>query len=335
MSLGAFNYFRFGLPIPPHLDADVNFRVDYEILRTLPGTTDLVDYIFHSQMPTFENVSSLSFLAPLDPPFLQEFGKVEARIEGGDYLILGLKLRPGVQGYGHQVLCYGFDADAQAALVYDPNFPGREVAITAQRTGNDDVLMLRADSGQTDERYRAMFEQQELFANKVSDRTTYDWPDNTFRNLNFAVRPPLVNTQEGWRWCARCEGMWFALNRTEGVCPAGGSHTQERSLPYRLLMNYRESSGQGGWRWCRNCQGLFYGVPLATGVCPAGGQHDGAASADYTMIYSASGNAGFTQDNWRWCNKCQGMHFASDGVCPAGRAHDASISAPYVMLHSA
>jgi hypothetical protein len=50
------------------------------------------------------------------------------------------------------------------------------------------------------------------------------------------------------------------------------------------------------------------------------------------MIFGASGNAGFTQDNWRWCHKCQGMHFARGGTCPSGGAHDASRSASYVML---
>ena len=36
MVLAAFNYFRYGLPIPPHTDAEIDFNVNFELLRTLP-----------------------------------------------------------------------------------------------------------------------------------------------------------------------------------------------------------------------------------------------------------------------------------------------------------
>jgi hypothetical protein len=333
MALGAFNYFRYGLPVPPHTDAEIDFNVSFEILRTMPGTTDLVDYIFHSQIATFENVSILAFIGPVHPPFDDEFRKVRTRIDQGQYLILGLKLRPDVQGWGHQVLCYGYDPDTQAVLVYDPNYPDEEVTITVQRVGNENFIHLQGAYGSTDDRYRTMFEQQELFVDRVSDRVTYDMADNVARNLNFSVRPPLVHTQESWRWCRKCQDMWFGLDATISSCPAGGHHTQEGSGMYQLLMDYRESSGQPCWRWCRKCQSLFYGgAYMSAGICSAGGEHDGTASADYSMIYSTTGNAGWTQDNWRWCDKCQGMHYGVGGICPAGGAHNPARSALYMML---
>ena len=333
MVLASFNYFRYGLPVPPHNRNEINFNVNFEILRTMPGTTDLVDYIFHSQIATFENVSILAVIGWDHPNFDDEFRKVRARIDQGQYLILGLKVRPDTAGLGHQVLCYGYDTDTEAVFVYDPNFPDEEVTITRQPVGNEKFICLRGNStGRTDERYRVMFEQQELFPDRVSDRVTYDFPDNVARNLNFAVRPPLVNMQEGWRWCRKCQGMWFGLDPAASCCPAGDQHTYEGSGLYQLPMNYRASSGQPGWRWCRKCQGLFFGGDyMSLGVCPEGGQHDGTASADYTMIYSTPGNAGWTQDNWRWCHRCQGMHYAIGGVCSAGGAHDSSQSASYVM----
>src|SRR5688572_28307039 len=333
VALGAFNYFRYGLPVPPHTDAEIDFNVSFEILRTMPGTTDLVDYIFHSQIATFENVSILAFIGPVHPPFDDEFRKVRTRIDQGQYLILGLKLRPDVQGWGHQVLCYGYDPDTQAVLVYDPNYPDEEVTITVQRVGNENFIHLQGAYGSTDDRSRTMFEQQELFVDRVSDRVTYDMADNVARNLNFSVRPPLVHTQESWRWCRKCQDMWFGLDATISSCPAGGHHTQEGSGMYQLLMDYRESSGQPCWRWCRKCQSLFYGgAYMSAGICSAGGEHDGTASADYSMIYSTTGNAGWTQDNWRWCDKCQGMHYGVGGICPAGGAHNPARSALYMML---
>jgi hypothetical protein len=44
---------------------------------------------------------------------------------------------------------------------------------------------------------------------------------------------------------------------------------------------------------------------------------------------------GSTQDNWRWCPKCQGLSFAgnsSQGPCPAGGSHDHSGSGNYRVL---
>jgi len=41
------------------------------------------------------------------------------------------------------------------------------------------------------------------------------------------------------------------------------------------------------------------------------------------------------QDNWRWCNKCQGLAFAgspSPGACPAGGTHDHAGSGNYVVI---
>jgi len=331
MCLAAFNYFRYGLPIPPHVDSEIDFNVSFEILRTGPETTSLVNYIFHSQVATFENAAALSAFGLFDPPFGPELSKAKARVDRGEYVIFGLKNRRENPGLGHQVLCYGYDSDAGAAIVYDPNKPDQEVAITSTRVGNDEVLILRSDRGEEDHTYRAMFEWQELIAARVSDRVTYDWPDNVFRNLNFAVRPPFVNMQSGWRWCRKCFGMWFATHDTPGVCPAGDGHSSEGSGAYLLCMNYRQSSSQAGWRWCRKCQGLYFGPSKS--VCPAGDEHDGSASADYTMVSGAAGNAAFTQDNWRWCHKCQGMHYAAGGVCPAKGPHDPSYSGAYVMLH--
>lgn len=42
-------------------------------------------------------------------------------------------------------------------------------------------------------------------------------------------------TQADWRWCKKCEGLFFAGHATSGVCPAGGAHTQEGSGKYELI----------------------------------------------------------------------------------------------------
>ena len=35
--------------------------------------------------------------------------------------------------------------------------------------------------------------------------------------------------QEGWRWCHKCEGLFFAGHPSQGRCPAGGSHDASQS----------------------------------------------------------------------------------------------------------
>jgi hypothetical protein len=44
--------------------------------------------------------------------------------------------------------------------------------------------------------------------------------------------------------------------------------------------------------------------------------------------------AGNFQVGWRWCNKCQGLHFAENGLgpCPAGGTHSIDGSGPYELL---
>jgi hypothetical protein len=68
------------------------------------------------------------------------------------------------------------------------------------------------------------------------------------------------------------------------------------------------------------------------GACPAGGVHNHQGSGDYTLVLNAPGAHG--QNNWRWCNKCQGLAFAgasSPGACPAGGVHDHEGSGDYTL----
>lgn len=50
-----------------------------------------------------------------------------------------------------------------------------------------------------------------------------------------ALQTALANAQENWRWCNKCQGMFFAGQPTKGACPAGGEHSQDGSGNYRVL----------------------------------------------------------------------------------------------------
>jgi hypothetical protein len=137
------------------------------------------------------------------------------------------------------------------------------------------------------------------------------------------------NDQSNWRWCHKCQGMYFAGN-SAGVCKAGGSHDHTGSGNYRISQNLTVPYGQTNWRWCHKCQGMYFAGNSA-GVCPAGTTHDHAGSGNYNLVHDRGNFAG--QSNWRWCHKCQGLYFAgnSAGVCPAGAGHDHTGSGDYIL----
>jgi DNA-directed RNA polymerase subunit M/transcription elongation factor TFIIS len=145
------------------------------------------------------------------------------------------------------------------------------------------------------------------------------------------------NAQVGWRWCPKCEGMFYAVaSAGKGVCPAGGAHVDSGSAHY-IATEGEDATGrqQGGWRWCPKCEGMFYARASAgKGVCPAGGKHDDSGSAHYAAIIGED-VSGKQQGGWRWCHKCEGMFYArasaGKGVCPAGSKHDDGGSAHYAL----
>ncbi len=136
--------------------------------------------------------------------------------------------------------------------------------------------------------------------------------------------------QDNWRWCSKCQGLFFAGN-PGSKCPAGGSHTKTGSGNYDIVHNWASAPGQDDWRWCKKCQGLFFaGNPGSN--CPAGGSHDKTGSGNYKLIFNAWGSSG--QYNWRWCHKCQGLFFAGNpgSKCPAGGSHSKTGSGNYSLM---
>ena len=151
--------------------------------------------------------------------------------------------------------------------------------------------------------------------------------------------------QTGWRWCLKCQGLFFSSNPNQGICAADGqSHDASQSGKY--LVNFGETQAekndrigstagqQGDWRWCHKCQGMFFAGHASQGVCPADQQaHDASLSGHYSMVLDDSINF-IGQRYWRWCQKCQLFFFAGNpdqGACPAGGPHDATNSGTYQL----
>jgi hypothetical protein len=138
-----------------------------------------------------------------------------------------------------------------------------------------------------------------------------------------------------WLWCNKCQGLAYAGYSAPGICPAGGRHDHTGSIRYFILHDAPEAFGQDNWRWCNKCQGLAYAGNSSLGPCPAGGIHDHSGSANYKLgLLNSWPPRSDYQDNWRWCNKCQGLAYAGNaypGACPAGGEHDHNGSGDYAL----
>jgi hypothetical protein len=94
-------------------------------------------------------------------------------------------------------------------------------------------------------------------------------------------------TQRNWRWCSKCQGLWFGPNQATSNCPQGGTHSLTGSGNYSLANNV--GAGQASWRWCNKCQGLWFGPNQATSNCPQGGTHSLTGSGNYRIPIVTSG----------------------------------------------
>lgn len=135
-------------------------------------------------------------------------------------------------------------------------------------------------------------------------------------------------SQPNWRWCDKCQDLFFAGNNTLGVCAAGAGHNDSGSGNYDIAM---AGSGQSDWRWCNKCQVMFYAGNNTLGVCAAGGAHSDNGSGNYYLSQVPTAGA---QPGWRWCKKCEVIFFnggGSVGVCAAGGGHDDTASGNYSL----
>lgn len=113
----------------------------------------------------------------------------------------------------------------------------------------------------------------------VSAAYSYDIP--------VGVTAGTLNPQSGWKWCSKCQGIYYSPYAAASVCPAGGTHsTLTGTDAYGLYHGGGLTNQyQGGWAWCSKCQGLFFTQGILATVCPDGGAHDGGNSGQYFLQY--------------------------------------------------
>jgi CubicO group peptidase (beta-lactamase class C family) len=140
--------------------------------------------------------------------------------------------------------------------------------------------------------------------------------------------------QNNWKRCAKCQGLVFAGNPSPGKCPVGGNHDNTQGNNYLVAMVSSGIVGQSNWRWCNKCQALSFAGNPSMGACPAGAQHDHAGSGNYVLVQTTGSSLpDDSQNNWRWCKKCQVLAYAgiASTACSAGGVHDYSGSGNYLL----
>jgi hypothetical protein len=226
----------------------------------------------------------------------------------------------------HCVLAYGYDLDDASnltLLVYDPNDPGADNSTIEMNIGNpahtSPISTPRITANiKGNVTFRAFFKHQ-FYA-----------PVSPPAGVSPGPVPVPLTLQSDWRWCNKCQTLYFGGGVASSRCPAGGTHAppaQSGSWDYSLPHNAPSDPGrQADWRWCNKCQSLFFGGGVASSRCPAGGTHADPAQSgswDYSLPHNAPSDPG-RQADWRWCNKCQSLFFGggvASSRCPAGGTH--------------
>ena len=123
--------------------------------------------------------------------------------------------------------------------------------------------------------------------------------------------------QPDWRFCNKCQELFYDGSSSKGNCPAGGTPNGHLAAGYNFVLPHDSNTGgQAEWRFCRKCRAMFYNGYPEKGACPGGGAHE-AAGYNFTLPHDVAGPG---QNNWRYCANCHAMFYdgyPSKGVCPA------------------
>ena len=135
-----------------------------------------------------------------------------------------------------------------------------------------------------------------------------------------------ANFQSEWRFCGKCEALFYNGVPAKGSCPAGGAHSAQGinfTLPHgnQLL---ETPKAQVDWRYCSKCFSMFWDGSADKGKCSGGGGHV-AQGYKFRLAHDIPGD-GKNQASWRFCQKCHVMFydgFPGKGRCSGGGGHSA------------
>ena len=275
MAYAALDFWTYKLPIPPDTTAP-------------PPGHPLNEYILNRQCTAHANTVPrflLSWTPIISAAVIAnetEYGVLKSCLRGGSPIPLCMVGGP---FQGHHVVAFACtDGGPKSITIYDPNNPKQLGAIT--------------------------FPAPNQVKNSLSAKAFHAFFIDTGYRPN---KPNVVTGQGNWRWCTKCQGLFFN-GRTRGICPKGGVHEKGGVYHYTLQTQFG-----GDWKRCGFCEALYYNKGVSR--CPAGGAHVAVDDQLYNLHRLAPGDL---EKNWFECMKCQGMFWgggSSLGVCPAGGGH--------------
>jgi hypothetical protein len=123
--------------------------------------------------------------------------------------------------------------------------------------------------------------------------------------------------QANWRYCRKCQAMFYDGYPTKGLSPKSGVHA---AAGWNFVLQHDiPAPGQNNWRYCVKCQTLYFDGYPHSGRCV--GQGHVADGYNYVIPHDVAGPG---QSSWRYCTNCQLMFFdgyPQKGVCPQGGPH--------------
>jgi hypothetical protein len=196
MSLAVFNYFRHDIPIPTHKQGVGDFGTADDMP---PAHSRLRDYIYTLQWGSFATAGG--FLWPWDfQAMLNDFNRVRNAIDSGQFLLLGLRMGQGQEGFGHQVLAYGYDEGPphKRIYIYDPNYPDKEILLGLDEARKEFLHEFNSFAT-ADSRFSSYFVQTELNPNVTDIMTDPSRPTYLDLGLQDGIRLSAPVGSDGLR----------------------------------------------------------------------------------------------------------------------------------------
>ncbi len=129
--------------------------------------------------------------------------------------------------------------------------------------------------------------------------------------------------QQDWRYCQKCNALYYDGYPDKGHCQAGGAHVAQG---YNFSLSYDAAetpAAQTAWRYCAKCNVMYYDGYPDKGQCVAGGGH-AAQGYNFTLPHDIPSNSN-AQAAWRYCQNCHAMFYdgySTKGHCPGNALFD-------------
>jgi len=147
-------------------------------------------------------------------------------------------------------------------------------------------------------------------------------------------RQASMPNQNDWRFCHKCNCLFFNGFADKGVCDAGGAH-EPAGFNFDLPHDEPENEhAQAAWRFCGKCKCMFFDGFPAKGSCAATGPHE-AQGFVFVLPHDIPASE-VAQGDWRFCGKCMAMFFdgfPGKGACPADGGPHAAQGFNFVLPH--